>query len=194
MVPRLTPAPTPTPDPEPPTTTPNERKTETGGDDDERKTDDEDEAQMRDDEERKTDDEEEAHGGLGAKDTDGTGHKGKQGCCSTISKNNFSSTLALRLTPVPTPTPNPEPPTAASESPTSVLLFDAAALDLIPRLEDAENRDPNGHEKEKKRKVKKKKKGGGRRKRDPGQSAPKKPGRRPATPVSAALATHCAAR
>ena len=52
---------------------------------------------------------------------------------------------------------------------------DAAALDLIPRPEDAENRDPNGHEKEKKRKVKKKKKGGGRRKTDPGRSAPKKP-------------------
>ena len=147
-----------------------------------------------DDEERRTVDEEEAHGGLGAKDTDGTGHKGKQGCCSTISKNNFSSTLALRLTPVPAPTPNPEPPTAASESPTSVLLFDAAALDLIPRLEDAENRDPNGHEKEKKRKVKKKKKGGGRGKRDPGRSAPKKPGHRPATSLSAALAPQCAAR
>ena len=91
-----------------------------------------------------------------------------------MSKNLLSSTLAPRLTPVPIPTPNPEPPTAASESPTSVLLFDAAALNPIHRPEDAENRDPNGHEKEKKRKVKKKKKGGGRRKRDPGRSAPKK--------------------
>ena len=147
-----------------------------------------------DDDERKTDDEDEAHGGLGAKDTDGTGHKGKQGCAAPFQKNKLSSASALRLTPVTTPTPNPEPPTAASESPTSVLLFDAAALDLIPRLEDAENRDPNGHEKEKKRKVKKKKKGGGRRKRDPGRSAPKKPGHRPATSVSAALAPQCAAR
>ena len=102
--------------------------------------------------------------------------------------------MMLARTPVPAPTPNPEPPTAASESPTSVLLFDAAALDLIPRLEDAENRDPNGHEKEKKRKVKKKKKGGGRRKRDSGRSAPKKPGHRPATSVSAALAPQCAVR
>ena len=96
--------------------------------------------------------------------------------------------------PTESRTPNPEPPTAASESPTSVLLFDAAALNLIPRLEDAENRVPNGHEKEGKRKVKKKKKGGGRRKRDPGRSAPKKPGHRPATSVSAALAPQCAAR
>ena len=38
------------------------------------------ELKMRDDEERKTDDEEEAHGGLGAKDTDGTGHKEERGC------------------------------------------------------------------------------------------------------------------
>ena len=92
----------------------------------------------------------------------------------------LSSTLDYYLTPVPTPTPNTEPPTAASESPTSVLLFDAAALNLIHRPEDAENKDPNGHKKEKKRKVKKKKKSGGRRKRDPGRSAPnsKEAGRR----------------
>ena len=59
--------------------------------------------------------------------------------------------------------------------PTSVLLFDATALNLIHQPEGAENKDLNGHEKEKKRKVKKKKKGGGRRKTDPGRSAPKKP-------------------
>ena len=89
---------------------------------------------------------------------------------STISKNLLSSTLAPRLTPVPIPTLDPEPPTAAFESPTSVLLFDATALNLKHQPEDAGNKDPIGHEKEKKRKVKKKKKGGGRR-----RPAPKKP-------------------
>ena len=112
---------------------------------------------------KKTNDEDEAHGGLGAKDADGTGHKGKQGSVSTITKNLLSSTLAPCLTPVPTPTLDSEPPTTAFESPTSVLLFDATALNLKHQPEDTGNKDPIGHEKEKKRKVKKKKKGGGRR-------------------------------
>ena len=82
--------------------------------------------------------------------------------------------MAPCLTPVPTPTLGSEPPTTAFESPTSVLLFDATALNLKHQPEDTGNKDPIGHEKEKKRKVKKKKKGGGRRKRYPGRSAPKK--------------------
>eukprot|EP00622_Pseudochattonella_farcimen_P006151 FR741915.1.p1 GENE.FR741915.1~~FR741915.1.p1 ORF type:complete len:129 (+),score=10.09 FR741915.1:38-388(+) len=91
----------------------------------------------------------------------------------------------------PNPTPDPgslQPPLRRHRLQSCV--FDAAALNLIPGPEDAEIRDPIGHEKEEKRKVKKKKKGGGRRKREPGRPATKKPGRRPATPVSAALATH----
>ena len=145
-----------------------------------------------DGEERKTDDKDEAHGGLGEKDTDGTGHKEKQGRVAPFEKNILSSALALRLTPVPTPTPNPEPPTTTLESPTSILLFDAAALNLIPQPEGAENRGPSGHEREEKRKVKKKKKGGRRRKREIDPSATKMPGRRLMTPalVPVALATN----
>ena len=73
-----------------------------------------------------------------------------------------------RVIPPTTPNfvmyPTESQPSHPAESPTSVLLFDATALNLIHQPEGAENKDPNGHKKEKKRKVKKKKKGGGRRK------------------------------